>query len=443
MGLRGRLAWNTRSAREDDDMTTTEIELHVFITAEDDHRRIAVVDGTRPYIRPAVDDLWGDQHRVRRPAPLAGRIYVSPDATGQEIAAEVAYLALTAWPAPSAFPWDRLVFARSQSVGGSPGGSVAKALADLHAVMERHVFEGGLSTVRAVNTKIDLEAAVDSAMRRSEAELRLEAAACLADEEAVAWLDGDRTALARLLPLARAAGVRSFGVYAGETEILDTIILRPPPVENPVPSMDVTERRWRASRGEPVFLSRDELVIVDDRERRGPGGVSMSTMLSAVRRGFAKWTDGMQSALRPTAVGLAAREAGRLPDDIASMFAMLDHRGLVARPKTHEPRHLLFVEEERIGECTVFRSCSRGREYGPSATHTADMAPPTRDASEDLPASYLSVPDGYAILRCNRHHGYVVRGPSGHVLDECGSLMFTSSWMKAYELVIEHASSTT
>jgi len=359
-------------------MTTTEIELHVYITAEDDHRRICVVDGTHPYIRPTVDDLWHDQQHVRRPAPLAGRVYVSPSATAADIAAEVAYLALTVWSAPASFPWDRLVFARGSSTTASrsSGGAsvLAGALADLHAVAERHLYELGLATVVTVNTKIDITAAIDAAHRRSEAELELERAACLSDDGAVAWLDGDRSALEGLLALARAAGVRSFGVYAGETEILDTIIVRPLPVEYPVPSMDLTERRWRASRGEPVFLSRDELLAIDPRERRGPAGVTLDTMRLAVRRGWAEWTDGMESAIRPTALG--AVESSRLPDDIRHMFRSLDHRGRVVRPKIHEPRHRAFVEEEQVGECLVFRSLDRSSEleHGASSAAAFDIA---------------------------------------------------------------------
>lgn len=358
-------------------MTTTEIELHVYITAEDDHRRIAVVDGTLPYLRPTVDDLWHDQQRVRRPAPLAGRVYVSPSATAADIAAEVAYLALTIWPAPSSFPWDRLVFARGSSTTASrsSGASVlAGALADLHAVGERHSYDRGLATVLTVNTKIDISAAVDAAHRRSGAELELERAACLSDEGAVAWLDGDRSALGGLLGLARAAGVRSFGVYAGETELLDTIIVRPLPVEYPVPSMDLTERRWRASRGEPVFLSRDELLAIDPRERRGPAGVTLDTMRLAVRRGWAEWVDGMESAIRPTELGAAA--SSPLPDDVRHMLSKLDHRGRVVRPKIHEPRHRAFVEEEQVGECLVFRSLDRSSEleHGASSAAAFDIA---------------------------------------------------------------------
>lgn len=375
MGLRGRLAWDTRSAREDDTMTTTtEIELHVYITAEDDHRRIAVVDGTLPYIRPAMDDLWGDQQRVRRPAPLAGRVYVSPTATAQEIAAEVAYLALTVWPAPSDFPWDRLVFARgaSSSWSRSAGGVVsviAGALADLHAMDERFVYDDGLATQVSINTKILIAAAIVAAGARSDAELLLERAACLSDDDAVAWLDGDRSALDGLLDLASRAGVRSFGVYAADTDLLDTIILRPPPVEHPVPSMDLTERRWRASRGEAVFLSRDELSNIDGRERRGPGGVTLATMRRAVRLGLAEWTDSMQTAIRLTEHGKQMTVAG----DMAHMFSLLDHRGLIVRPKIHAPRHRSFVEEEKVGECTVFRSHARP-EYGASSAAAFDIA---------------------------------------------------------------------
>lgn len=378
MGLRGRLAWDTRSAREDDTMTTTEIELHVYITAEDDHRRIAVVDGTLPYIRPTVDDLWHDQQRVRRPAPLAGRVYVSSSATASEIAAEVAYLALTIWPAPPSFPWDRMVFARGHSTSASRSSSgtsvLASALADLHAVGERHLYDRGLATVITVNTKIDISAAVDAARRRSWAELELERAACLSDEGAVAWLDGDRSALGGLLVLARAAGVRLFGVYAGETELLDTIIVSPPPVEHPIPSMDLSERRWRASRGEPVFLSRDEILAIDPRERRGPAGVTLDTMRLAVRRGWAEWIDGMESALRPTELGESA--AGRLPEDVRHMFSQVDHRGLIVRPKIHEPRPRAFVDEAQVGECVVFRSYFRDseHEHGASSAAAFDIA---------------------------------------------------------------------
>lgn len=249
--------------------TETEIELHVYITSEDGTRHVAVFDGTIPYHRPEVDDLWGDLQAARRPAPLAGRVYVGPDATPQRIAEEVAFLALTEWPEPLGFSWRSIVFRRGPG-RDSRGSEICTVLGDLHRVHEALVG-GDLREVEQ-NRRIDIAAACRAAELRAEAEVQLEREACLDDAAAVAWLDGDRSALPRLLELAEAAHARSFGVYAGEIELLDTVIVRPPPAEYDVPRMDITERRWRSCRGRlrregparPAFVetvSRTEVTI--------------------------------------------------------------------------------------------------------------------------------------------------------------------------------------
>ena len=207
---------------------------------------MAVFDGTVPYHRPEVDDLWGDLQAARRPAPLAGRVYVGADATPQSIAEEVAFLALTEWPEPLDFAWTSIVFRRGPG-RDSRGSQICTALGDLHRVHEALVG-GDLREVEQ-NRRIDIAAACRAAEQRAEAEVQLERAACLDDSAAVAWLDGDRSALPRLLALAEVARARSFGVYAGELELLDTVIVRPPPAEYDVPRMDITERRWRSCRG--------------------------------------------------------------------------------------------------------------------------------------------------------------------------------------------------
>lgn len=354
---------------------TTEIELHVYITSEDDGRHVAVYDASIPYHRPEVDDLWSDMGdgRPRRPAPLAGRVYVDHSATGQDIAVEVAYLAMTSWPHP-VDDWRKIVFRRGYAGGSSETRSViASALADLHRSQE-YAVPGPLGPdIFERNIRIDIAAACSSAEARCDLELQLERAACLTDEAAVAWLDGDRSVMPMLLDLADRARVRSFGVYADDVELLDTIIVRPPPTETPPPVNDLTAIRWETARGrqapELAEWCRRDLYLAD--HGPWPGGHSLSVMDTAVRRGLAEWVDhGRHSKARvlPCARGFVPASTAEMK--IADLLSRADDRGFICRPRRDAgPHRSPFGHKYQHGEVTVFYSASRFEDVGPSSNH--------------------------------------------------------------------------